>query len=52
MAPAKGMKEYGNLWENGWIQANPAAAYLAWKWGYFVPTEEQAKWINNAVGAK
>lgn len=52
MLPAQGMKEYGNIWENGWIQANPAAAYLAWKWGYFVPTEEQAKWINNEVGAK
>jgi hypothetical protein len=52
MTPAQGMKEYGNIWENGWIQANPGAAYLAWKWGYFVPTEEQAKWINNAVGAR
>lgn len=52
MDPAKAMKQYGDLWENQWMTTNPAAAYQAWHWGYWTPTEDQAKWLNSVVGAK
>jgi hypothetical protein len=43
--PAKGMEWYGKEWKDEWVQANPRAAYDAWRYGYYNPRKEIKAWL-------
>ncbi|MCR4332744.1 MAG: hypothetical protein NUV34_08600, partial [Sulfuricaulis sp.] len=43
---AQAMEGYAKQWRYEWAIANPEAAYLAWKWDYYTPTDEMATWLD------
>lgn len=46
MQPATDYDFYAKQWREAWVEANPQAAYDAWKYGYYTPTNDYAEWLN------
>lgn len=44
--PATDYDFYAKMWREAWVEANPQAAFDAWKYGYYTPTDEYAAWLN------
>ena len=50
--PAKAMEHYGTMWRDQWMQSDPEAARLAWRYGYWEPNAAQAKWLNQVFAGQ
>jgi hypothetical protein len=50
--PAKAMEHYGTMWRDQWMQSDPEAALLAWRYGYWEPNASQAKWLNQVFAGQ
>jgi hypothetical protein len=46
MMEADVMAAFAKQWRDDWAIRNPEAAYLAWKWDYYTPTDDMALWLD------
>lgn len=51
LGPGKGMEWFNGDFRDQWVLNNPQAAYTAWKWGWFTPTNAIAGWLSEQYAA-